>query len=70
MNKRLKGTIYKSCNRPVLTILYRDNKRTKNIFRTTEMKIFRNILRYTLRKKNTDMWGRRYCQVGTKRRRA
>ncbi|XP_045465000.1 uncharacterized protein LOC123674152 [Harmonia axyridis] len=79
MNKKAKVRIYKTCVRPVLTYATEtraDNQKTKNIIRTTEMKILRNISGYTLRdrKRNTDI--RHECQVedivrwGRKRRRA
>ncbi|XP_044753795.1 uncharacterized protein LOC123313132 [Coccinella septempunctata] len=79
MNKKAKVRIYKTCVRPVLTYAIEtraDNKKTKNIIRTTEVKILRNISGYTLRdrKRNTDI--RHECQVedivrwGRTRRRA
>ncbi|XP_019755408.1 uncharacterized protein LOC109534252 [Dendroctonus ponderosae] len=79
MGKQAKTKIYKTCVRPVLTYATETRahtSRTKNIPRTTEMKILRNIAGYTLRdrKRNTDT--RNECEIedivrwGRKRRRA
>ncbi|XP_057652727.1 uncharacterized protein LOC130891782 [Diorhabda carinulata] len=72
---RAKVKIYKTCVRPLLTYAIEtraDNKRTKNIIRTTEMKHMRIYKRD--RKRNTDI--RHECEVedkvrcGRERRRA
>ncbi|XP_044760904.1 uncharacterized protein LOC123318360 [Coccinella septempunctata] len=66
MSKQSKTRIYKTCVRPIMTYAIEtraDNKRTKSILRTTEMKILRTISGYTLRDRKRNTAILEECQV-------
>ncbi|XP_044754993.1 uncharacterized protein LOC123313947 [Coccinella septempunctata] len=66
MSKHSKTRIYKTCVRPIMTYAIEtraDNKRTKSILRTTEMKILITISGYTLRDRKRNTAILEECQI-------